>query len=970
MTGMTDISRHGGDKSNRDELNIRVKDDALIDPKLLAATSASATQFDDPVENLVDDSDDDDGYDFGDAEPGFATKVVQTGCKLLFFPLIFLYKGVMSLQHTPWLCGQIWQGIKTGAFFKSLFSPSGWLGKALIVLGTVTGVIWVSRKISQWGASVSEKRKAQRLAREQSAEEAALEREILAEEAAKNSNSATPDSRRNINVNVQPGNGQRKATAVVQFNSQNSQQSNAQSSSDQHAMDQTDDETSTTEGRKKSGFGQLGRFAAAFKRSQKTGSDDTASSDDVVTISSRNTLVDDNDDSFDAIGGHWSAKKKAFFAAACLLLLVGGMTVAKQVMYKDTDVAVNDPAEQTAGQTTDKTDGVQPKSPLPFFDGTSQSGNQSGHQPNPYTLHFNGNNNLPIPPAPNMNVDGMPTQTLPPVSTNPYGFGGTAATQQPGSYFPEDTPNSVNQTDTSTSPQYGTPSSPPERSFALLETPTDPRNGDVANPIAYGQNSQTSAMHIEVDDAPEIIEADNAALLADNRTTMQGTATNLTTDERWSSPDAYPATIYDNSAIAAHSQENVPGNTLGNTDWNANTTTTMLQPENTSVSSGQLGQGLSQSTLAVTPRLQPTLEDDVQPLQPSNGGRYQLQPTAAAPMAEPSLAVMSPTTPPSTMSSVDTTFAAAPSLAEIYNTSQNYPQSRSLADQIEIDVAAPENTGLGNTGLATTPRLTPTGSAAMDQTTTLLHPENSETAWASAPSIPDNQTMTAGVHQPLQVETQSSPGNPAASSTLSLQPLSSEPIGTMGLTDGGPSFSNNTLLQPAAAASQPIVANDASRQRTAQVAAVAPQQPVMPMTISDELQQGIGSTIVSPQQIMTAPMAATNSQNTNYTGPVVAQSDAGTAQYSAQPQPNIVPQNVMQQPTTGTPLVNVATVGMQGNAGGSVYIVQPGDSIYRIAKRELGSARRYREIYDLNRDRLPIGQDTLTAGTELLLPGR
>ena len=53
----------------------------------------------------------------------------------------------------------------------------------------------------------------------------------------------------------------------------------------------------------------------------------------------------------------------------------------------------------------------------------------------------------------------------------------------------------------------------------------------------------------------------------------------------------------------------------------------------------------------------------------------------------------------------------------------------------------------------------------------------------------------------------------------------------------------------------------------------------------------------------------------------------------------------------------------------NVYIVQPGDNIYKIAKQELGSVKRYREIYDLNRDRLPIGQDTLTAGMELLLPG-
>ena len=918
MTGMTDISRHGGDKSNRDELDIKVKDDALVDPALLAATSANVTQFDDPVEILVDDSDDDDGYDFGDAQPGFATKVVQMGCKLLFFPLIFLYKGVMSLQHTPWLCGQIWQGIKTGTFFKSLFSPSGRLGKTLIVIGTVTGVVWISRKISQWGASVSEKRKAQRLAREQADEEAALEREILAEEAAKNTNSATTDSQRNINV--QPGNGQRKATAVVQFNSQNSQQSaasNTQGSSDQHAMNQTDDDTSTTEGRKKFGFGQLNRFAAAFKRSQKTGADDTASGDDVVTISSsRNTLVDDNDDSFDVTGDRWSQKKKAFFAAACLLLLVGGVTVAKQVMRKDADVAVNDSANQVADSPADKTTGVQPKSPLPL-DTMSQPQNQPNNQSNPYTFRLNGNDNLSTPPASNMNANGISTQP----STNQYNWGEPAPTQQPVSYSPENTPTPVYQADTSTSPQYGT-SLPPEQSFVSLETPNDFGNGNTPASADYGQNSQASTMHIEVDDAPVI--------------------------------DDY------NSAIAVHT----PGNTL-DSDWNASPTVA-FQLENTAAS---LGQDQPQSVLATTPRLQP-----------SDGG-YQLQPLAAAPMAESSLTAM----PSSTMSFADAASAAtsAPSLADIYNSSHNASQPRSMADQIEIDMTAPGNTSLGNTGLAATPRLTPMGSAVADQMMTSLQPEISEVAWDPMPSSASNAMPTQLSPNNTLVLT---PDNPAASSAMALQPLDNEPIGTMGLADGGLSRSNNTSLQPTVATA-PMIVNDSPMSYAAQAVSVTPRSAVstMPPMLSDELQQNVGSGIVSPtQQIMTAPMVTMDSQNAAYTAPMIAQPDAGTVAYSAQPQPiqsnvmqqnNMLPQNVASQPTNGTPLVNVTTtsmttVGVQGNAGNSVYIVQQGDSIYKIAKQELGSARRYREIYDLNRDHLPIGQDTLTAGTELLLPGR
>ena len=71
------------------------------------------------------------------------------------------------------------------------------------------------------------------------------------------------------------------------------------------------------------------------------------------------------------------------------------------------------------------------------------------------------------------------------------------------------------------------------------------------------------------------------------------------------------------------------------------------------------------------------------------------------------------------------------------------------------------------------------------------------------------------------------------------------------------------------------------------------------------------------------------------------------------------------QQNARTTVENLIAPGLRPN---NIYAVQPGDSIYIIAKQELGSVRRYREIYELNRDRLPIGQDTLAAGIELLLP--
>lgn len=51
------------------------------------------------------------------------------------------------------------------------------------------------------------------------------------------------------------------------------------------------------------------------------------------------------------------------------------------------------------------------------------------------------------------------------------------------------------------------------------------------------------------------------------------------------------------------------------------------------------------------------------------------------------------------------------------------------------------------------------------------------------------------------------------------------------------------------------------------------------------------------------------------------------------------------------------------------YVVRKGDTLSEIAQRELGSARRWREIYELNRSRMR-SPETLRDGTELILPAR
>jgi nucleoid-associated protein YgaU len=59
-----------------------------------------------------------------------------------------------------------------------------------------------------------------------------------------------------------------------------------------------------------------------------------------------------------------------------------------------------------------------------------------------------------------------------------------------------------------------------------------------------------------------------------------------------------------------------------------------------------------------------------------------------------------------------------------------------------------------------------------------------------------------------------------------------------------------------------------------------------------------------------------------------------------------------------------------GGRGGTsrVYRVKDGDSLSKIAQRELGTSKRWQEIYELNADKLE-GQDVLKVGMELKLPG-
>jgi nucleoid-associated protein YgaU len=61
---------------------------------------------------------------------------------------------------------------------------------------------------------------------------------------------------------------------------------------------------------------------------------------------------------------------------------------------------------------------------------------------------------------------------------------------------------------------------------------------------------------------------------------------------------------------------------------------------------------------------------------------------------------------------------------------------------------------------------------------------------------------------------------------------------------------------------------------------------------------------------------------------------------------------------------------VQPPSGRDVYIVNEGDTLFTIARYELGKATRWAEIYDLNREALGEDFDYLRPGMELVMPAR
>ena len=74
-------------------------------------------------------------------------------------------------------------------------------------------------------------------------------------------------------------------------------------------------------------------------------------------------------------------------------------------------------------------------------------------------------------------------------------------------------------------------------------------------------------------------------------------------------------------------------------------------------------------------------------------------------------------------------------------------------------------------------------------------------------------------------------------------------------------------------------------------------------------------------------------------------------------------------PPPREPSYRASAAGMRREyRAGRAYTVAEGETLFTIARYELGNASRWVEIYELNRDALDKGLNDLRPGTKLLLP--
>ena len=90
---------------------------------------------------------------------------------------------------------------------------------------------------------------------------------------------------------------------------------------------------------------------------------------------------------------------------------------------------------------------------------------------------------------------------------------------------------------------------------------------------------------------------------------------------------------------------------------------------------------------------------------------------------------------------------------------------------------------------------------------------------------------------------------------------------------------------------------------------------------------------------------------------------------AARPQAGTGPGLAPSVPTTGPGVVPVSQPAPQGQQQ-ELYTVAKGDSLSKIAKRLLGNANDWRQIYEANRDVIGGNPDLIKPGQKLKIPNR
>jgi len=878
MTGMTDISRHGGDKRNRDGLGIQVKDDALIDPALLGETAEYSMQ----TENLVDDSDDD-GYELGDAGPGMATKVVQAGFQLLFFPLILASKAMISLKHLPWLFGQILAGVKNGpttlkrlgTFFLSIFSPNSRLGKVLIVIGTVTGVIWLARRLRASGF------------------------------------------RHQVSDQTETSDTQAQIPKPVP-----SPKPEAQNLKSEARCPMPEPEEPKS--RRRIGFGQLSTIASAFKRSEPVTSPDAASPNN-----------EDRYDFLETSGNRWSVRKSILFAAFCLMLLIGGVTVARQVMHKNDEVAQNSPdGEVNQDGDTDQEEGTQPPEPtFPMFGAYPGNSGTNGLAPQNY-----------FPPTAGTG-SGVPNDRLFDQSNNANAQLWEQVSSMPAMH------NGAGDATPSGFVEYFASSG---QSGSIPVDIIDPDEATIDNPQIVANDRQR----------PFGVDATDYVNNSDVRLTIPQVPTQEFSSNINDLPDSFDAmsVLQPQPGLVAA----IPAASYASAGANQNPLA-IIQPE--------------QSFTALTPS--PRTQQDRStptPLQDNSPALADLSRTL--PNNTPGNIALSDLTPPTSTA----TGSGLMTLTQMNSTNMNSASTMNEINERNTWAAMPSESPIPQPMTSLVPQPMPqpmtspgtqagTGSGIVPNESPLQasssHPRPEPLVAAIGPAIPDTApSLMNPAPSLINIEA------PAIPATSPLEALSQRSISAPQAHIPVPSAQTIAQLTPSV---QPLNTQPVNPQPVAAqpVGAQAIHAPEMFSNAAQDYTGGIASYgIVSPSQHIAAmPMISSDTQAGFPSLDLPATTSAPA--YSQLPAFQIAPA----QPSVPGPAIAAQwTSGGQNSMAafppdsapelrpGTTYVVQPGDSIYKIAKQELGSVRRYREIYDLNRDRLPIGQDTLTVGIELLLP--